>query len=170
MTRLRSELQRGQQKRGIRKRRGQVSRREAGVWVGRVPWTYVHGYLREVAPQQGDGRSSQGRKTRADNGISRLWRQTVATPMGSRHATVGCRTIPVRHPAFPRPQIPNPAPSLGNLSPYIALNRPIEIMNVAPRGKIGRRSKAVQVQVNHLLENGVCNRLAGWVGCFRLNQ
>ena len=28
-----------------------ASRRDAGDWVGRVPWTEVHGYLREVAPR-----------------------------------------------------------------------------------------------------------------------
>jgi len=29
----------------------QASRCDAGDWVGRVPWTEVHGYLREVAPR-----------------------------------------------------------------------------------------------------------------------
>ena len=65
---------------------GDATRRDAGVWVGRVPWTYVHGYLREVAERLGECRLSHGRRIRVAKGFLRLWRQAVATPMGGRSA------------------------------------------------------------------------------------
>ena len=70
-----------------------------------------------------------------------------AFPVEQASSPAGCRTVPVRHPAFPRP-------SLGNLSNYIKLYQTIEIMNAAPKGKIGRLPKLIQEQVNRRLEHG----------------
>ena len=120
-------------KSGERTRRVQTSRRDAGVWIGWVPWTYVHGYLREVAPRPRECRWSYDRKIRVEQGILRLWRPAVATPMGGR-------PVPLRYPAFPRSQIPDARPSPGYLSNYIRLNQTIEIMKAAPKAKIGRLS------------------------------
>ena len=65
---------------------------------------------------------------------------------------------------FSRPQIPDPRPSPGNLSNYIKLNQTIEIMNAAPKGKIGRLPKAIQEQVNRRLEHGEQARpLIAWL-------
>ena len=52
----------------------------------------------------------------------------------------------------------------GNLSPYIALNRPIEILNAPPKSKIGRLPRAIQEQVNRRLEQGEQTRtLVAWL-------
>ena len=55
-------------------RRVQASRRDAGVWGDRVPWTEVHGYLREVATRLVEWRLSSVRLIRPHNGISTLMR------------------------------------------------------------------------------------------------
>jgi hypothetical protein len=55
-------------------------------------------------------------------------------------------------------------PFPGNLSNYIKLNQTIEIMNEAPKGKIGRLPRAIQEQVNRHLENGEEARtLVAWL-------
>ena len=64
-------------------------------------------------------------------------------PSGSRSATAGGRTVPVHYPTLPRSKIPGPRPLPGNLSNHIKLNQTIEILNAAPKGKIGPLPKAI---------------------------
>ena len=65
-------------------RRVQASRRDAGVWGDRVPWTEVHGYLQEVAPRLVEWRLSLARLIRLDSGISTLRRAKAPRSGGGK--------------------------------------------------------------------------------------